>query len=610
MSNLDLTARIALDARRWTQGLGVAGRGLRGFADGAKREMGALRNAFGTVTGQLAAFGATASAVGSVMQSAKLDQALVQVKQTAGLTAVQMANLRKEYFRMAREHGTNVDSLLSGTNALAAGGLGYTDILSSIEAVNVAMGVTKLQAEQLVEPLLAIREHFGIALGDGGAMMLLDKMRVGGKAGVIEIENLSSVLASSADEARKANFSIDQTIALIEGLGTATTKDRVGNLVNSTLRIFTNDRYMRNAQKATGVSFWDKEGARRDPMAVLQDMQAAYAKLNTEQKRARFISRAFGEADLDSIKGIGVALKEGKLDQVLKIAQDVAQSGGVFKSEITEATANAADQAGRLRATLRQAADEFAQPINDAFTKATTFALKSKSEGGMGMTGGQMLAAGGGAVALTYLLSRLPGWLGKGSSLAGGVATGNVLQEMGVTPVYVTGAAPGVFAGGGVGGAVGAAPTSKLGKTVQAVAGVGVAMYGGWEAGKFISDQLLTDRGAFGSKVGGEIGDTIGMVMARVMSPFSEEARNALRMQGQSQSEMGKLVNAMTPMTSVLNRLLGHPDDKELRGQIDINIDSQGRASVNHIKGNRQGVEIRAHTGRATAGRGGASGGW
>jgi hypothetical protein len=95
---------------------------------------------------------------------------------------------------------------------------------------------------------------------------------------------------------------------------------------------------------------------------------------------------------------------------------------------------NSVDQVGRLKSALREAADGFAQPVNDTVEKAVKFLLDEK-----GLSGGEVLA--GGAVATIAGLLALKGGgklLQKFGSTAGGVAAGKALEEAaGVQPVFV-----------------------------------------------------------------------------------------------------------------------------------------------------------------------------
>lgn len=480
--DLILAARLMLDSQRWAAGLSQAGRQTRGFVNAARNEFAQLRGFMQSTTGVLAQVGAGYTLGRVIGDSAKTDQALTRIQQTAGMTREQTAKLRRELHGMAGDTGTVFDSLQEGFGQLIAGGLAFEASLPTIEAINKGMRVTGSEATTLATALQAAQEHFQFDLAKPGqALELLDKMTVAGRAGVIEIEDLSNVFATAAPNAKAAKLEFEEFLALIEGLGTATTKDRVGTLVDSTLRVFTNANYMKEAQKATGIKFFDAKGERRNALDVIADIKRKFDKLKTDQQRHSFISQAFGKADLDTVKGIQAAMRDGKLEKILAIAKEAQAASGTLNRDLAGAMDNSVAQAGVLKERLAAAGDRFAQPINKALSATIQKLTGKKEQGGMDLSGGQLLGGGAAALGSAYVLSRvmkgpLARLLGRvtggAAGLGTGVAMGSALEKAGAaTPVFIVGAAPGLFAGGvgGVGGATGLAANAAATATAAAV---------------------------------------------------------------------------------------------------------------------------------------------
>lgn len=486
-SRLTLAARLQLESRQWLQGLSQAQGGTKRFVTAARSEFAQLRGFMGSTTGMLAQLGVGFGAMNTVMRSAQTDKALTQIKQTADLTGAQIDQLRGKLHGMAAETGNTFQSLQDGFGQLVAGGLSFDQALPTIDAINASMRVTGSQATTLAGVLQSAKTNFNFDLTQPGkALELLDKMTVAGRAGVIEIEDLAGVFATAAGNARSAGLDFQETLAIIEGLATATTKDRVGTLVDSTLRLFTNSNYMREAQKATGVRFFDEANARRNPLDILTEIQDRYSKLDTDLARFEFISGAFGKADQDTIKGINQALSEGTIGQIRKIADDVRRAPGTTMRDLPEAMSNSVAQAGVLRETLATVGDQVAMPINKALADGIKHLTGSKAAGGMEMDGWDLLAGGLLTAGGAYVGGRaMKGTLGKllskagasGTSLVSGVVTGNVLQQAGAaTPVFVVGAAPGLFsAGAGLPAVIG---NTAGGKDTAKKIGVGAVLSG------------------------------------------------------------------------------------------------------------------------------------
>lgn len=445
--------------------------GFRRFGVVAQGEMARIRQAAGSLQGKLAGLGLTIGAVQQLSLSANLDKSLTQVKQTAGETGDVVRGLRKDFFDMSRETGRNVEGMKNGFDSLIQSGQSWRAALESTRGINIANAVTGANEKTLAGGLTVGATAFNLDLEKPGqALLLLDKMTVAGRLGNAELENLSDIFARVGVNAASANMGFDKTLGFIEALSMVERQpERLATLADSTLRVFTNLRYMAAAQKGTGVQFFAADGSRRDPIAVLKDIKKRWDTLKSDKDRAVFIQKAFGKADLDTIKGIRTLLQGSSLDKVEAFTAQIGGAGGTLKKDLPEAVSNAVDQAGRLKSVMRQAADEFAQPINRLFSDIVKFSLDTKANGGMGLTGGKMLAGGAGIVGGTYLAARLgngalKGLAGKllsrGGSTAIGVAEGKALQAAaGVTPVFVTNwpanGLPGVMPVGSPAGTVG-----------------------------------------------------------------------------------------------------------------------------------------------------------
>ncbi|MBL8260937.1 MAG: phage tail tape measure protein [Xanthomonadaceae bacterium] len=538
-SDLLLKARLTLDPQQWGSGLRSAGGSLKSFTGMARREVGALRDFMNSTAGRLTSLAGGVSAANELMRSARMDKSLGQIGLNAGATDKQVSALRSSLFGMAKDSGAAVDGLQQGMNALVAGGLSLKASENTLQGINKALPVTGAQAETLAGALGVASTAFQFDLEKPSmALDLLDKMTVAGRKGNAELENLSNIFARVGVNGAAAGMSFEQTLAFVEGLSLIERQpERLATLADSTLRLFTNSKYRQDAQKATGVKFFETDGSRRDPLVILAEIKKRMDRMRTDAEREAFLSKAFGEADLDTIKGMRTLLTGDMLSKVGAIQADISKAGGTIDRDLPRALANAVDQSGRLKATLIEAADGFGLRINNVLSAGIKKALDPKSQGGLGLSGGELMAGGAAGLVAAYAGGRvLKGAAGKllggTAGLAGGVAMGQALEQAGAaTPVFVVGAAPGVFGGaGGVGmpGAVGtaggaaggAAAASRVtglrlfgaraalagGSTVGSLAGagagglattaggVGIAGVGGWAVGSLIHKGITANR--------------------------------------------------------------------------------------------------------------------
>lgn len=590
MSNRDLSLALRLyaDSARFVAGLTQAEGGVRRFVRGAKGEIEALKGAMGGLRGQLASLGVSVGAVATAAQSARMDKSLTQIGQTAGMSRGEVERLRGELFRMSGETGQNVDDLQVGFNNAVQSGLKFKEALPVIDATNKAMAVTGASADRLTAGLTVAGQAFSFDMAKPGlATSLLDKMTVAGRQGNAELQNLSDIFARVGVNAASAGMGFDQTLAFIETLSLVERQpERLATLADSTLRLFNNLKYMKAAATATGVKFFDAKGERRDAVEILRDIKGKYDKLKTDKSRAIFLQKAFGEADLDTIKGLKTLLGGDSLAKVGEFSAAIRNAGGTIERDLPEAIANAVDQTGRLKTELRKAADEFVRPINDTFQNVVKWGLDKKENGGLGLDGKDMLVGGAGLALGTLAAARyggkaVSGLMSRFGGTAAGVAQGKVLEAAaGVTPVFVVnwpasmGGSVADMAGAAAGAAgaagkvasrakslavlAGGLPLSAwggMGAAGMATAGAGVlaAGAGGYAVGSGLN--ALGEYAAKGTRMEGFGTDVIGGAIAKTLSFFgNEEARRAVE------------------LTEKLKQA-------EIGGEIRIRVDQDGRMS-------------------------------
>ena len=575
--DLSLALRLYTDSARFVAGLTQAESGTRRFVGGAKREFEALKNAMGSVQGKLAQLGVGVGLVATAAQSAHMDKGLTQIGQTAGSSRAEVENLRRELFRMAGETGQNVDDLKVGFNNAVQAGLNFKEALPVIDATNKAMAVTGATADQLTAGLTVAGQAYNFDLAKPQlALTLLDKMTVAGRQGNAELENLSSIFARVGVNASSAGMGFDQTLAFIETLSLVERQpERLATLADSTLRLFTNMKYMKDAAQATGVKFFDGKGERRDAVEILKDIKSKYDTLKNDKSRAIFLQNAFGHADLDTIKGLKTLLGGDSLNKIGEFSTAISNAGGTIERDLPAAISNAVDQTGRLKSELRNAADGFARPINEALQNTIKWGLDKKENGGLGLDGQDVMIGGAVAAAGTFLAARYGGKAISGlakrfGGTAAGVAEGKALEAAaGVTPVFVVnwptsmgggvadiaGAAAGAGAAGKVAKVAGRAKTLAIlaggldlaawgsmgaAGAATATAGVAAAGAGGYAVGSALD--WGAERLARGTRMEGFGADVIGGSIVKILALLGNaDARETIAMNKRAEELLGKI---------------------------------------------------------------------
>lgn len=434
MTNKNVTVRLATDDSRLAAGFARGKREVQSFASAVKSIAATL--GVGMMTKKVLA------------DSAQLSREQQKLQVAVGGSRQEMDAWRSEMMANQAATSTLVEGQLELSKALQAAGLGMDEIRATLKPASETMAVAEANAKSLGQALGVAREQFDIDLKNPEAVRTaLDRMVVAGRLGNAELENLPDIFARVGGGAKAANLGFSETLALVESLSRAEANpERLATLADSTLRVFTNGRYMAEAQKATGVKFFDAKGGRRDALAVLRDLKKEYDKMKTDAQRHSFLQAAFGKADLDTLKGLRNLMDKGSLDQVGQMLSEIEGASGTVARDLDTAIANSVDQTNRLTAALRKSVDEgFAKPLNETYAGVLKWMMDENREaGGLGMNGDDMLAAaavltGGGALAARYGGKVLGPLFSKLGSLGTGVATGKVLQEAaGITPVFVT----------------------------------------------------------------------------------------------------------------------------------------------------------------------------
>ncbi|AZF36244.1 hypothetical protein C4J88_1447 [Pseudomonas sp. R4-39-08] len=436
--------RTETSFRRMAQNSGRSLRTLKTIAMGVRQEFDRIKGLGGSMQGQLAGLGVGIGVVSGVTGSARLDRQLIRTQQTAGMSGEQREEWRDDQWRLAKTYGIEREQVQSGFDTLVASGLSYDKAKISTEAIAQSTAVTGADSGILAKALVTGASAFDIDLAKPEAALdLLQKMVVAGRLGNAELENLSSIFPKVGADSKKAGMSLAQSLSFVETLSLIELEpDRLGTLAQSTLRAFTNNTYRENVTKTTGVDFFGKQGETRNTQDVFLDLKRKYGALKTDRDRAKFMGVVFGKMDQDTQKGVNAFMTGNRLEQFASSTGDINNAKGVIEKDLADNLSSSTAVGSRMKATLGQAIDRMARPLNKGFADLGSYLLDDLNLSGEQMlAGGAALGVGGyyagrGAKAgAGALLNRFMG----GPETLKGIAVGKVLEEAtGVTSVFVT----------------------------------------------------------------------------------------------------------------------------------------------------------------------------
>lgn len=430
--------------RRMAQNSGRSLRTLKTIAMGVRQEFDRIKGLGGSMQGQLAGLGVGIGVVSGVTGSARLDRQLIRTQQTAGMSGEQREEWRDDQWRLAKTYGIEREQVQSGFDTLVASGLSYDKAKISTEAIAQSTAVTGADSGILAKALVTGASAFDIDLAKPEAALdLLQKMVVAGRLGNAELENLSSIFPKVGADSKKAGMSLAQSLSFVETLSLIELEpDRLGTLAQSTLRAFTNNTYRENVTKTTGVDFFGKQGETRNTQDVFLDLKRKYGALKTDRDRAKFMGVVFGKMDQDTQKGVNAFMTGNRLEQFASSTGDINNAKGVIEKDLADNLSSSTAVGSRMKATLGQAIDRMARPLNKGFADLGSYLLDD-----LNLSGEQMLAGGAALGVGGYYAGRgakagagalLNKFMGGPETLKG-IAVGKVLEEAtGVTSVFVT----------------------------------------------------------------------------------------------------------------------------------------------------------------------------
>lgn len=436
--------KAEVSLRKMAQTGGTQLRAMRRLASGVADEFRRIRGLAGTAQGQLAGLGVGVGVVAGMTGSAQRDREMIRTQQTAGITAAQREAWRAESWRIARTYGGSQEGISKGFNTLIASGVDYNSSMKSADAIGQAAAVSGADEGILGNALVAGSSAFNIKLDkDGLAQDMLEKMIVAGRLGNAELENMADLFPKIGSAASRAGMDLSQALAFTSALSTVEKQpERLGTLAESTLRVFTNGAYRDHITKYTGVKFFNRDHSTRNPELVIAELKKKYDKLKTDEQRATFMSKVFKGMDQDTVRGFSYMLSGDMLDKFSSQSKTIRGAKDVIGKDLKDNVSSATGTAGRMKATLGDAIDRMARPLNQSFADFGSYLLDDMNLSGEQMLGagiatgiggyyaGRGLKAGGGA-----LLNKFLG----GPETLKNIAVGKVLEEAtGVTSVFVT----------------------------------------------------------------------------------------------------------------------------------------------------------------------------
>ncbi len=300
----DAFTRGLQNARRQLSQFGsdiqALGRQLVTISAAAIVPLGLATRTFANFDDAMRAVGAVTRASGSQLEA--MTEVAAELGRTTSFTATQVAMLMTELGRA----GFSPDQVNEMTGA----------VLDMARATGTDATISSgIMAS-------AIRQ-FNLQASEG--VRVADAFTAAANGSFNSVEQLGESLSYAGPIAADFNMSLEDTLALLGGLGNAGVQGSMAGTALRRLLLITGSE-AKKLQGIFGVSFVDAAGNARPLVETLTEVQAATANLGTAAKAAKF-EEAFGDLGITAASIIG---KGGQ--SIADLADDIKAAGGVASS--------------------------------------------------------------------------------------------------------------------------------------------------------------------------------------------------------------------------------------------------------------------------------------
>ncbi|WP_018169087.1 phage tail tape measure protein [Thioalkalivibrio sp. ALMg9] len=567
---MDLQGNLQRQARRYEQSMAqLSQRGSRHMSR-LSRVTGALGRGLDRIGNRWTALATGAAGIGTLRSLGRMEERFARLGIQSQRSAEDMERLRRQIFDTARAPDIRVDpsEITSAIESIIekTGDLQFAE--DNLRNIAAAISATGAEGTNIGE-IMAEFQKMDVRAPEQ-VLRAIDTLNEQGKEGAFTLQNLAalgprvvtaySALGRQGPEALREMGAALQVIR--QGTGSS---EQAATAFEALLRTFQDADRASELQRRSGVQIFDPDELERG-REVLRPINELMSEIvEAAGGRTSRLSEVF---DAQAMRAFNSALAEYNRTGAVESLDRFLQVQGDGTATFRDSERAAQTSAAAMR-NLASAWNDFADQNLSGPIQAAADALNSLDK----ETVDRWFRIGGaiaGIVASAYAI-RSVGRLGRDltmgarSVLGGGMTTGGVAGGLGgaasraaPTPVYVVnwGGMPGGGAGrgGGAGGTrrsphqtrrpgrfrmLRAAPNLRaigaLGAGALGTAGlaVGAAGAGGYGAGTMINRHLIE-----GTETGQRIGDRIGWAVARVLSPFSENARNAVRVNEGGESRL------------------------------------------------------------------------
>lgn len=492
--------------------------------------------------------------------------------ESGGLATETLSKLSNSITALARKSRFSTDQMADGFIVLANQGFTAEQQMTSMVDITKLAQATGADLGGTITFVSKTLRGFGLDAKD--TKRVVDVLRAGAGEAGLTIQEMGALMSKAAPRAKGLGASIEETTAIVAALGKAGIQ---GEQASAALNAFLANLAAQSSGVKSGLQQLEIS-AKQGPLAILNELAQKTARFSEKSRESGF-AQMFSESGGFAIARLTDAIREGRVNLEDYTTQMEKSAGTVDRlAKITGGTgAAASEELNESWTELKRTVGEQLSPAMDKLRRGLAKLLDKTIEFAKANPG---VVKGVAAVAavLAGLASLLAGGLGLATTAAaittvlpllGALKVGALAVTAAMTPILLTALA--------VGAAIGAV-TLAIQQLVKH-----------WSELDVLEGLAGMAKSVFGNKYGAGVG--VLSTLGQLFDPRTLLQDLGVMDKPGASSQRRIPAGAGTASAAA----------SEVAGQIDININSEGRPKVKKLRA-KGGVELGVTTGYSLAG--------
>lgn len=269
------------------------------------------------------------------------ETAVVELQRVMNDYSMSQKEVSDELYKIAYDYGQSVENVQETAVKFAQTGLGFDDVIEATRVTMLALNSAELETSTATEGLIAVMNQFNYTAND--LEEIIDKINITSDKFPITSEKIVAALQRAGSTAYAYGMTLEQTIAVITALGSATgrTGETIGTALNSLITFSMKAGNLKKFEEFLGLSTGALQG--QNPLAIWTALADAIddggEALGSMMAASEEFQELFSEEMADAL-----GLQE-EYNNTLAAGQDIYSAVGTYRQNYFIALLNNIDKA-------------------------------------------------------------------------------------------------------------------------------------------------------------------------------------------------------------------------------------------------------------------------